>query len=260
MWFSKRSEVGMWLFRGARTGLVRLSGAGGVLVRMSLGVKICVGAGQPNAVSRNGEVQGLLQQAPGLPAEFAADVLLRLAESGKATGKAAKMDLLRRSFELARGGQPAMPRTRLPGQPVDSRDGYFATAFVFGLDTLSLELAGAGHGEPGFRRGCKVVPTRAPADRSPSRLRRTPALQSAAIRPHAGRYPPCRSLLRMATRMPGSRWKTACAAHPVLWSLEQRGSCSWSCPYRTPLCNSRSQCTQGGAPQRKAITKALSGR
>jgi len=85
------------------------------------------------------EVQALVDMAGSVPPEFAADVLLRLAESDKIDQQSAKLQLITSAFYLAESAQ--QPIKKRPGLPLstDSRSGYLASSFQLNLDRLSLQ-------------------------------------------------------------------------------------------------------------------------
>jgi len=84
------------------------------------------------------EIEALIEDARVAPAEFAADALLRIAESGKITHRDWRRDLLEEAFRLAAGAQHQMKRSYLSGSNVDTRTGYLSVAFDLKLDALSL--------------------------------------------------------------------------------------------------------------------------
>lgn len=87
---------------------------------------------------KRAEVEALITDAQAAPAEFAADTLLRLAESNMLPAGAQKRELLEEAFNRAAAAQQALPRlyTR---REVDTKGGYLAFAFSLKLDALSLK-------------------------------------------------------------------------------------------------------------------------
>jgi hypothetical protein len=101
------------------------------------------GAGQrqPQRPVRSAELEALVAEARTGPAEFAADVLLRLVESGRVAERAWQRELLLEAFRLAGGAQQPLKRRIAPGLPYAyTREDYRARAFQLNLDTLSLRL------------------------------------------------------------------------------------------------------------------------
>jgi hypothetical protein len=85
------------------------------------------------------ELETIIGMAAGVPAEFGADVLIRLAQSNKITQRSVKIDLLTRAFYLAGSAQQPVRQSALAGTEVDTRSGYLGRAFDHALDTLSLQ-------------------------------------------------------------------------------------------------------------------------
>jgi hypothetical protein len=85
------------------------------------------------------EVQALIDMAGAVPPEFAANALLRLAESERVTQPSKKVQLISDAFYLAESAQ--QPLKRRPGTPMaaDSRSGFLDDAFRLNLDRLSLQ-------------------------------------------------------------------------------------------------------------------------
>lgn len=86
------------------------------------------------------DLQALIDTASGLPPEFAADILLRLAESGAIGDREALSELLRTALNSAPLAQEPLPLRALPGSQVDTDAGYRSRAFQAGLDSMSLRL------------------------------------------------------------------------------------------------------------------------
>src|SRR5947209_12563666 len=90
---------------------------------------------------RPAELEALVVDARALPPEFAADVLLRLVESGKITERAWQRELLEEAFRTAGGAQQPIKRRIAPGlNYAYTREDYEARAFGLNLDTMSLRL------------------------------------------------------------------------------------------------------------------------
>lgn len=94
----------------------------------------------PESDKRPDEVVSFLARVRGLPPEFAADLLLRLAESEKVKDSAWKRELIEEAFHLASGAQQPVKRKYWTGRyPIDTRAGYLGYAFELNLDRLSLK-------------------------------------------------------------------------------------------------------------------------
>jgi hypothetical protein len=86
-------------------------------------------------------LEALVVDARSVPAEFAADVLLRLVESGRVTERAWRRELLAEAFRTAGGAQQPLKRRIAPGLDFAyTREDYRARAFQLNLDALSLRL------------------------------------------------------------------------------------------------------------------------
>jgi hypothetical protein len=93
------------------------------------------------APTRPAELEALIVDARSVPAEFAADVLLRLVESHKLAARAWQRELLEEAFRTAGGAQQPLKRRIAPGLDYAyTREDYRARAFQLNLDTLSLRL------------------------------------------------------------------------------------------------------------------------
>ena len=98
-------------------------------------------AAQTKRPPRPAELEALVVDARALPPEYAADVLLRLVESGKITERAWRRELLDEAFRTAGGAQASIKRRIAPGlNYAYTREDYEARAFGLNLDTLSLRL------------------------------------------------------------------------------------------------------------------------
>lgn len=99
------------------------------------------GAAARTQPTRAAELEALVIDARSLPPEFAADVLLRLVESGRLTERAARRELLAEAFRTAGGAQQPVKRRIAPGlNYAYTREDYRARAFQLNLDALSLRL------------------------------------------------------------------------------------------------------------------------
>jgi hypothetical protein len=94
---------------------------------------------RPKEPKHDAELENIIAAASGVPAEFGADVLIRLTQSNKIAQRSLKVDLLMRAFYLADSAQQRVKQAALAGTTVDSRSGYLAYAFDNKLDRLSLQ-------------------------------------------------------------------------------------------------------------------------
>lgn len=83
------------------------------------------------------EQRALISDARSAPAEFAADALVRIAQTDRAISPALKRELLEDAFRRAGEAQHEV-RKKYIGGNVDTRAGYLSYAFDLKLDTLSL--------------------------------------------------------------------------------------------------------------------------
>jgi len=88
---------------------------------------------------RDEDIKVLIGYARRAPREFAADSLMRIAESGKVTDQQLRRELIEESFQVAASAQNPTKRTIMPGTVIDTRAGYLSNAFRSDLDTLSLQ-------------------------------------------------------------------------------------------------------------------------
>ena len=93
----------------------------------------------PEEEKRAAELETFINYAHSVPAEFSADLLLQVVESGAIKDPKRKQDLLLEAFYAASKAKEPVKRLSLPGSAVDSRAGYRATASRLGLDALSLQ-------------------------------------------------------------------------------------------------------------------------
>lgn len=85
------------------------------------------------------EVEDLIGKARGAPPEFAADVLLRIAQSGRVPDRARKIELIEEAFRQAANAQNRVRRRAIHSSAIDTRAGYLSDAFDLALDGLSLQ-------------------------------------------------------------------------------------------------------------------------
>lgn len=92
------------------------------------------------------EIRTLVDAAPVAPPELAADILIRLAESGRVTDPAWKLDLLERAFHMAGAAKYPMALSAAVARArnTDSDAGVRSAALRADLDALSLRSRAAG--------------------------------------------------------------------------------------------------------------------
>ena len=73
------------------------------------------------------------------PPEFAADALLRMAESGRLADKSARRQLIEQAFQLAASAKLPVRMQGLPGTTTDTASGSLSQAYGLKLDIVSLE-------------------------------------------------------------------------------------------------------------------------
>ncbi len=83
--------------------------------------------------------RSIAELAQAAPPEFAADALLRIAESGKVTTPETRRDLVEQAFRLASGAKFQVRMRGVPGSTVDTRSGYLSQAYDLKLDVVSLQ-------------------------------------------------------------------------------------------------------------------------
>jgi hypothetical protein len=93
----------------------------------------------PRAPAMPKKVVELVDRARSVPPEFAADALLRIAESDAVKDQAAKKELIEEAFRKAGGAQEPMKRRGLTPGGGDTRVSFQARAFAQDLDALSLQ-------------------------------------------------------------------------------------------------------------------------
>jgi len=89
--------------------------------------------------TRAAELESFINYAQSVPAEFSADLLLQVVESGAIKHSKRKQELLVEAFHVAAKAKEPVKLAALPGTAVDSRAGYRATALRLGLDAVSLQ-------------------------------------------------------------------------------------------------------------------------
>lgn len=85
------------------------------------------------------EIEEVVDRARSVPPEFAADVLIRLAESGKVADRKWKIELIEDAFVYAAGAQQRYKRSGAVGGGTDFRSGFTVRAFAQELDACSLQ-------------------------------------------------------------------------------------------------------------------------
>jgi hypothetical protein len=80
-----------------------------------------------------------LDLAQAAPPEFAADAMLRVAESGKIKDRDAVRDLVEQAFRMASAATFRVRMRGLPGTTTDTRSGVLSQAYDLKLDALSLQ-------------------------------------------------------------------------------------------------------------------------
>jgi hypothetical protein len=93
---------------------------------------------EENKYPHDPDIEALVNYAHYAPAEFGADALLRIVESGKLADQMWKRELAGEAFQLASQAKQPVKRSSIPGALVDTRSGYLSRAFRLGLDGLSL--------------------------------------------------------------------------------------------------------------------------
>lgn len=92
----------------------------------------------PATQRRPAALKALILDAQSAPAEFAADALIRLAESPQVTDREWKRELLEEAFRRSSDAQYPVRRSYIGGD-VDTRSGYLSYAFDLRSDVLSLQ-------------------------------------------------------------------------------------------------------------------------
>lgn len=94
---------------------------------------------KPKEQERPLEIVSFINDVRSAPPEFAADLLIRIAESKKIADLAWKRELIEEAFRLAPSAQQPVKRVALLSSPTDTRTGFLAQAFELKLDALSLQ-------------------------------------------------------------------------------------------------------------------------
>jgi hypothetical protein len=89
--------------------------------------------------SSSNEADSIAELADGVPAEYAADILIRVAESAKIASREKRIALLRKAFTQASRAQMPVQPAATPYSDIDTRSGYLAMAATAHLDRLSLQ-------------------------------------------------------------------------------------------------------------------------
>ena len=89
---------------------------------------------------RDADLRLLAMDANGVPPEFSADALLRIAGSGRVTDKEWQRYLLDEAFMRAYGAQEQYRRTTTQSIPADSRQGADRQASDTALTRVSLQI------------------------------------------------------------------------------------------------------------------------
>jgi hypothetical protein len=117
----------------ARASIVRSGVCGiGLLLGLSMSIRVHAGSETESAL------EALAAEASEAPAEFAADLLIRIAGSPH-IADVWRRELLELAFSRAIGAQEPFKRAA-PLAPIDSRPGSIERASATGLDTLTLQL------------------------------------------------------------------------------------------------------------------------
>jgi hypothetical protein len=96
------------------------------------------GKGKGSLSDRPAEIVNVVNQAGTTPPEFAADILIRLAQSSKVRDPAWKREMLTEAFRLASKSDQKIKRS-YAGAVMDTREGYLALSLAQDLDVLSLQ-------------------------------------------------------------------------------------------------------------------------
>ena len=109
----------------------------------------------PKEMKRAAELESIISYAQSVPAEFSADLLMQLVQSGEIKNSKRKQELLVEAFYASTKAKEPVKLVALGGSAVDSRSGYRATAAGAEFDTLSLQ--------------CRAVKALLPLDKSKAR-------------------------------------------------------------------------------------------
>jgi hypothetical protein len=106
-------------------------------------------------MERSPEMLQLINIVEWAPSEFAADMLITIADSPKVAEADWKKELLQEAFRVAAKCKYRMPQKAVGPYPVDTRAGYLGLAFGLRMDTLSLQ--------------CRVIQSMLPLDKAMAR-------------------------------------------------------------------------------------------
>ncbi len=101
-----------------------------------LGISVLSGAEQTKLPEPFRSIADLANAAP---PEFAADALLRIAESGRLTDKSARKQLIDQAFQLAASAKLPVRMQGVQGTTTDTASGSLSQAYALQLDALSLQ-------------------------------------------------------------------------------------------------------------------------
>src|SRR5712691_8349823 len=118
---------------------MRQRGRGVLVLLLGLGAAlVATTASRSAAPDALEELEDLIRDASGAPAEFSADLLIRIAGSPRLGRVSVKRELLDTAFLRAYGAQEPYKRAApSPQVPIDSRAGALTRAYATGLDTLT---------------------------------------------------------------------------------------------------------------------------
>lgn len=97
------------------------------------------GTAPSNQLVRSDAIKELITYAHNPPPELAADLLMRIVESGLITDEKYKREIIEESFQIARDARLSVKRVQALGTAVDTRSGYLANASALNLDGQSLQ-------------------------------------------------------------------------------------------------------------------------
>jgi len=83
--------------------------------------------------------QSIADLANAAPPEFAADALLRIAESGQLSNRNARRELVEQAFQAAASSKFPVRMRAIQGATTDTESGSLSQAYALDLDTLSLQ-------------------------------------------------------------------------------------------------------------------------
>ncbi len=85
------------------------------------------------------QVQAIVGLATSAPAEFTADALLRIVDSGRVPERELKIELIEQAFKAASSAQQPVRRVAVPAVGPDTAPRYLSSALQLKLDALSLQ-------------------------------------------------------------------------------------------------------------------------